>query len=57
MASLFSSLMTINLLIVVIFAIKVFIETIQEDIKDFKEKYQFTKKLISSIKVSNIFHK
>lgn len=57
MASLFSSLMTIILLIVVIFAIKVFIETIQEDIKDIKEKYQFTKKLISSIKESSIFHK
>ena len=57
MASIFSSLMTIILLIVVIFAIKVFIETIQEDIKDFKENYQFTKKLISSIKESNIFHK
>jgi hypothetical protein len=57
MASIFSSLMTIILLIVVIFAIKVFIETIQEDIKDFKEKYQFTKQLISSIKESNIFHK
>jgi len=49
--------MTIILLIVVIFAIKMFIETIQEDIKDFKEKYQFTKQLISSIKESNIFHK
>jgi len=57
MTSLFSSLMTIVLLTAVIFAIKMFSKTIQEDIKKIKEKYQFTKKLVLTLKESNTYFK
>ena len=57
MTILFSSLMTIVLLIAVLFAVKIFIKTIQEDIKEFKEKYQSTKKLFLTLKESNTYFK
>ena len=57
MTSLFSILMTVVLLTVVIFAVKMFIKTIQEDIKEFKEKYQSTKKLFLTLKEGNTFFK
>jgi len=57
MPSLFSSLMTIVLLIAIIYAIKMFSKTIQEDIKKIKEKFQFTKKLILTLKESNTYFK
>ncbi|MEY8291567.1 hypothetical protein AAK882_02675 [Carnobacteriaceae bacterium 52-44] len=50
MVELFSILITLILLMAVIFAIRIFNKTIQEDIKDFKEKYQLTKRLILKLK-------
>ena len=57
MTSLFSSLMTIILFLAVIFAVEIFIKTIQEDIKEFKEKYQSIKKMFLTLKESNTYFK
>jgi len=57
MTSLFSSLITVILFFAVVFAVKIFSKTIQEDIKEFKEKYQFARRLILSLKESNTYFK
>lgn len=57
MTSLLSSLMTILLFLIVIFAVRMFSKTIQEDIKQFKQKYQFTKKLVLTLKENNTYFK
>ena len=52
-----TSLMTIILFLAVIFAVEIFIKTIQEDIKEFKEKYQSIKKIFLTLKESNTYFK